>query len=285
MLHRRHVADRRVLHVEIVLADEDDRQLPDRREIERLVERADIGGAVAEETDRDVLFAEILRAPRRAAGNRQVRADDRVGAHHAVLDRGQMHRAALAAHAGRCRAPSARPARPPSTRRARACARGRGRCRTTSRPSASRRRSPPRRPPARATDGSSLDQVLQEEIECALLAVANFHLEAEELQTAIEADVVVLPVILRRASFREAISVVSHPTSLSHELARERDVSSGKIFKLGISRTVPRNLSDFLKQSTWRENYHFGQMGRPGRTEVLYDFDQEETMASASRQV
>ncbi len=68
---RRHVADRRVFHVEIVFADEHDRQLPDRGEIERLVERADIGGAVAEEADRDVLVAFILRAPGGAAGDRE----------------------------------------------------------------------------------------------------------------------------------------------------------------------------------------------------------------------
>ena len=98
MLDRGHLADRRVFHVEIVLADEDHRQLPDRGEIQRLVEGADIGGAVAEEADRDVLGALVLRAPGGAAGDRQMRADDGVGAHHAVLDRGQMHRAALAAH-------------------------------------------------------------------------------------------------------------------------------------------------------------------------------------------
>ena len=62
------------------------------------MEGADIGGAVAEEADRDVLLPLVLRAPGRAAGDRQMRADDGVGAHHAVLDRGQMHRAALAAH-------------------------------------------------------------------------------------------------------------------------------------------------------------------------------------------
>ena len=38
----------------------------------------------------------------------------------------------------------------------------------------------------------ALDHVLQEEIVGALLAVANFHLEAEELQPAFKADVVVL---------------------------------------------------------------------------------------------
>ena len=98
MLHRGDIADRRVFHVEIVLADEDHRQLPHRGEIQRFVEGADIGGAVAEEADRNVLLALVLRAPGGAAGDRQMRADDRVGAHDAVVDRGQMHRAAFAAH-------------------------------------------------------------------------------------------------------------------------------------------------------------------------------------------
>ena len=82
----------------VVLADEDDRQLPDRGKVQRLVERPDIGGAVAEEADGDVVVTLVLRAPRGAAGDRQMGADDGVGAHDAVLGRGQMHRAALAAH-------------------------------------------------------------------------------------------------------------------------------------------------------------------------------------------
>src|SRR5258708_140681 len=48
---RRYRADRRVLHVQVVLADEQHRQGPDGRDVERLVEGADIGGAVAEEGD------------------------------------------------------------------------------------------------------------------------------------------------------------------------------------------------------------------------------------------
>ena len=38
----------------------------------------------------------------------------------------------------------------------------------------------------------ALDHVLQEEIERALLAIANFHLEAEEPEATVKADVVVL---------------------------------------------------------------------------------------------
>ena len=61
------------------------------------MESADVGGAVAEEADRDILVAFVLRAPGGAAGDGDVRADDGVGAHDAVLDRGQMHGAAFAA--------------------------------------------------------------------------------------------------------------------------------------------------------------------------------------------
>ena len=96
--HRGDVGDRGVFHVEVVLADEDHRQLPHRGEVQRLVERADVGGAVAEEAHRHVVLLLVLRPPGRAAGDRQMRADDGVGAHHAVLLGGQVHRAALAAH-------------------------------------------------------------------------------------------------------------------------------------------------------------------------------------------
>ena len=93
MLDGGHFADRRVLHVEIVLADEDHRQLPDRREIQRLVERPDIGRAVAEEADGYIAGALVLRAP--APQHGQMRADDGIGTHHAVLDRSEMHRPPL----------------------------------------------------------------------------------------------------------------------------------------------------------------------------------------------
>jgi hypothetical protein len=62
------------------------------------VERPDIGSAVAEKADRDVLVAFVLRAPGGAARDRQMRADDGVGPHHTMLLRGEMHGAAFAAH-------------------------------------------------------------------------------------------------------------------------------------------------------------------------------------------
>jgi hypothetical protein len=91
MLDRRHLADRRIFHIEIVLADEDHRQLPHCGEIQRLVEGADIGRAVAEEAYRHVAVALVLRAQSRAAGNRQMRADDGVRTEHAMLGGGEMH--------------------------------------------------------------------------------------------------------------------------------------------------------------------------------------------------
>src|SRR5262249_35384004 len=67
MLDRGDFADWRILHVEIVLAHEDDRQFPDRCEVQRFVEGTDIGGAVAEETYRDIVLALVLGAQRRPA--------------------------------------------------------------------------------------------------------------------------------------------------------------------------------------------------------------------------
>ena len=87
--------DRRVLHVKVVLAHEEDRQLPDRGHVERLVERADVGGAIAEEGHGDLIGAAQLSRPRGADGHRQVGADDRIRAEHVALRVGQVHRAAL----------------------------------------------------------------------------------------------------------------------------------------------------------------------------------------------
>jgi hypothetical protein len=54
VLDGRHRFDRRVLHVPIVFANENHRQLPDDRKVERLMKGTDVGGAVAEETDGDL---------------------------------------------------------------------------------------------------------------------------------------------------------------------------------------------------------------------------------------
>src|SRR5690242_19468696 len=76
--HSRHFADRRVLHVEIVFAHEDDRQLPDRGKIQGLMKGADIGSTVAKKTYGYVFGSFVLRAPGGASCDWKMRADDGV---------------------------------------------------------------------------------------------------------------------------------------------------------------------------------------------------------------
>jgi hypothetical protein len=85
------------LGVEVVLAGEDHRQLPDRAEVERLVERALVDGALAEERDGDAILAEALARQPGAGRERHARADDRVRPEDALGRVGDVHRAALAA--------------------------------------------------------------------------------------------------------------------------------------------------------------------------------------------
>ena len=159
MLHGGHVADRRVLHVLVVLAHEHDRRLPDRGHVEGLVERADVGRPVTEEAGRDLARLPVLRGPGRPERDRQVGTDDGVRAHRPVLHAGQVHRAALAPEEAGRRGRTARRRSAPSARPGPACGCGRDTCRTCSRPRASprpRRRRPPPGPrrdascPARA---------------------------------------------------------------------------------------------------------------------------------------
>ena len=51
------VANRRELHIEVVLTDEEDGQLPHGGQIQSLVERADIGRPVAKEAGGDAVLA------------------------------------------------------------------------------------------------------------------------------------------------------------------------------------------------------------------------------------
>src|SRR2546423_5265712 len=87
---------RRVLHVLVVLADEDHRQFPDDSRVERLWEGADVGGPVPEETYRDLSGLANLCRPGSPCRDRQMGSDDRIGAHRAMLDIRQVHRSALA---------------------------------------------------------------------------------------------------------------------------------------------------------------------------------------------
>ena len=94
--HRRVALDRRA-HAELVVGDhEDDRQLPQGGEVERLAERALVGGAVAEHADGHLVEALVVGGERHAGGQRQVAADDAVAAHEAVLEVEHVHRAAAA---------------------------------------------------------------------------------------------------------------------------------------------------------------------------------------------
>ena len=90
--------DRGVLHVEVVLAHEHGREVPDLGEVDGFVEGADVGGAVTEEGDGDLAGVVELGRPGSAVGHAEVGADDRIAAHHPVFDAGEVHRAALAAH-------------------------------------------------------------------------------------------------------------------------------------------------------------------------------------------
>ena len=85
------------LGVAVVLAEEDDRQLPHGGEVHRLVERALGHGAVAEERHRDAAVGPQLRRRRRADRDRQAGGHDAVGAEDPEVRVGDVHRAAAAA--------------------------------------------------------------------------------------------------------------------------------------------------------------------------------------------
>ncbi len=91
------LAARRVLAVEIVLADIDDRQFPQRGHVHRLVQQALPQRAVAEEARGDLTAAAHLGRERGAGGDAGRTADDGIGAEVARLRIRDVHRAALAA--------------------------------------------------------------------------------------------------------------------------------------------------------------------------------------------
>src|SRR5690606_7340891 len=83
--------------VAVVLGDEHGRQVPHRREVERLQRGALVAGAVTEEGDPDPAGALHLGGQRGAADQRRPTTDDAVGAQHALAEVGDVHRAAFAA--------------------------------------------------------------------------------------------------------------------------------------------------------------------------------------------
>ena len=139
-----------------------------------------------------------------------------------MLDRGQMHRAALAAHqADVAQHQLAEHAlhRGAASERVRVAAVGAERLVALAHRDAEARRD---RLLAERQMARALDHVLQEEIERALLAIANFDLEAEQLQTAVEADVVVSKPVARRSHLYGGHIGRFPPNVVAAELARER---------------------------------------------------------------
>ena len=90
---------RRRLGPAVVLEHEDRRHLPELREVERLVERARVRGAVAEERDRDALLALELERERGADDPGEPARDDGVRPEVPDLEVVQVHRAAEPARA------------------------------------------------------------------------------------------------------------------------------------------------------------------------------------------
>ena len=93
----RGVALERGAHAELVVGDHEDHgQVPQRREVERLAERALVRRAVAEHAERGLLGPAVVGGERHAGRQREVAADDPVAAHEAVLEVEHVHRAAAA---------------------------------------------------------------------------------------------------------------------------------------------------------------------------------------------
>jgi hypothetical protein len=92
---------RHEVRVAVVLADEDRRHAPQRREVQRLVEHADVRGAVAEERHRHAIEAAHAGRERRPGRDGDAGPDDPVGAEDAEVEIGHVHRAALAAAVAR----------------------------------------------------------------------------------------------------------------------------------------------------------------------------------------
>ena len=93
---RRGAADRGAHGVSVVLDHVDDRQLPELRHVEALVDLALVGGAVAEIGQADVAVAAVLVGEGEAGAERHLRADDAVAAVEMLLLGEHVHRAALA---------------------------------------------------------------------------------------------------------------------------------------------------------------------------------------------
>src|SRR3984893_4950045 len=84
--------ERAVLAVQVVLDNEDDRRLPQRGHVQRLVERADVGCAVAAERHRHNWTALQLGGHRRSDCDREAGTDDGERADETAREVGEVHR-------------------------------------------------------------------------------------------------------------------------------------------------------------------------------------------------
>src|SRR5262245_18791548 len=89
--------ERRELGVAVILTNEDDRQLPEAGNVERLVKRSGLAGAVAEEDYRDLALFSFLPGKRRAQREWNGTADDTGGGDESGFLRDDVHGAAFAA--------------------------------------------------------------------------------------------------------------------------------------------------------------------------------------------
>src|SRR5262249_7174827 len=81
----------------VVLAHEDERQAPERADIESFGQHALVGGAITKEADRNASLAVQLTCECRADGKPDPARDDAVRAHDPATEVGDVHRAAHAA--------------------------------------------------------------------------------------------------------------------------------------------------------------------------------------------
>ncbi len=95
----RHRLEGHLGRVEVVLADEQDRQAPDGGQVEALVERAVVDGAVAEERDAHAVGPEEAVAVAGPGGHQDAGPDDPARPQEADLGREEVHAAAPAARA------------------------------------------------------------------------------------------------------------------------------------------------------------------------------------------
>ena len=101
VLHSGCRLDRRAHAIAVVDAKPHDRQLENLREVERLVEGADVGGAIAEHAEDHIFGLAIPDSPATTGGERKVAADDPVAAHEAQPGVEHVHRSAATVRGAR----------------------------------------------------------------------------------------------------------------------------------------------------------------------------------------